>query len=296
MAPQITEKGTVIAPFVNTEPAEYLVIEDNFPNGRPPLEKAGVIFTDRATVNRAERMKVSSCLNPLHTALAVFGFLLGYKSISSEMGDPILLALVKRIAYTEGLPTVDDPGVINPREFLDEVINKRLPNPMIPDAPPRIAADTSQKIPIRYGETIRSYMEIAKSGAMPGATRSTPQLQPPHNINSPAGLVGIPLTLAGWLRYLLGADDMLTPYTPSPDPMLAELRALLEPIKAGSSNPADNSEYTRVCGVLRPLLSDASLFGADLCEAGLSDKITGMFYKMNAGVGAVRATLEEYLL
>jgi len=68
-----TEKHSFIAPFVNAERPEYLVIEDNFPNGRPPLELAGAYFTDRETVDRVERMKVGTCLNPLHNALAVFG-------------------------------------------------------------------------------------------------------------------------------------------------------------------------------------------------------------------------------
>lgn len=36
-----TDKGTNIAPFANTEATHYLVIEDDFPNGRPNLDKAG---------------------------------------------------------------------------------------------------------------------------------------------------------------------------------------------------------------------------------------------------------------
>ena len=43
--PVITSKHTYIAPFVNAEESEYLVIEDAFPNGRPPLEAAGFYFT-----------------------------------------------------------------------------------------------------------------------------------------------------------------------------------------------------------------------------------------------------------
>ena len=39
MHPVITEKRTYIAPFVNAEGPQYLVIEDKFPNGRPALEK-----------------------------------------------------------------------------------------------------------------------------------------------------------------------------------------------------------------------------------------------------------------
>ena len=81
IAPVITSKRTYIAPFVNAERPQYLVVEDRFPNGRPPLEKAGVYMTDRETVNKTERMKVTTCLNPLHTALAVYGCMLGYTLI-----------------------------------------------------------------------------------------------------------------------------------------------------------------------------------------------------------------------
>ena len=52
ISPEVTSKHTYIAPFVNAEKPQYLVIEDNFPNGRPPLEKAGVIFTDREAVEK----------------------------------------------------------------------------------------------------------------------------------------------------------------------------------------------------------------------------------------------------
>ena len=81
----VTSKNTYVAPFVNAEEAEYLVIEDAFPNGRPLLEKAGVMFTARDTVEKVERMKVCTCLNPLHTTLAVYGCLLGYTK--NQRGD-----------------------------------------------------------------------------------------------------------------------------------------------------------------------------------------------------------------
>ncbi|MEW8959430.1 MAG: mannitol dehydrogenase family protein, partial [Moorella sp. (in: firmicutes)] len=124
-----TKKNTFIAPFVNTERPQYLVIEDNFPNSRPPLELAGVMFTDRQTVERTEQMKVCTCLNPLHTALAVFGCLLGYNLIADTLKDEQLRRLVEKIGYEEGLPVVVDPGILNPRAFIKEVIEERLPNP-----------------------------------------------------------------------------------------------------------------------------------------------------------------------
>lgn len=42
---------------------------------------------------------------------------------------------------------VVDPRILNPRAFLQEVLEQRLPNPFIPDTPQRIATDTSQKVP-----------------------------------------------------------------------------------------------------------------------------------------------------
>jgi fructuronate reductase len=109
----ITKGNTYIAPFVNAEGPQYLVLEDSFPNGRMPLEKAGVFFTDRETVERVEKMKVCTCLNQLHTALAIFGCLLGFNLIADEMKDPALKKLVENIGYIEGMPVVVDPKIFN---------------------------------------------------------------------------------------------------------------------------------------------------------------------------------------
>lgn len=47
------------------------------------------------------------------------------------MQDDDLVGLIKGIGYLEGLPVVENPGIIDPKQFIDEVINKRLPNPYI---------------------------------------------------------------------------------------------------------------------------------------------------------------------
>lgn len=268
LAAAVTESGTHIAPFVNAEESEYLVVEDDFPNGRPPLEKAGVLFTSRDTVSKAERMKVCTCLNPLHTALAVSGCLLGYSRISEEMKDPLLAALVRGVGYTEGLPVVTDPEVIDPREFLDTVVNVRIPNPFLPDTPQRIATDTSQKIPIRFGETIKSYVERSDL--------------------DPAALTCVPLTIALYLRYLLAVDDDGSAFACSPDPMLEMLQSQLAGVSLGKPEGATDA-------LLAPVLSNKVLFGVDLCEAGLAPRISAMFREMLSGKGAVRATLRRYL-
>ena len=267
MAPVTTGKGTYIAPFVNAEAPQYLVVEDRFPNGRPALEKAGVYMTTRDTVNMTERMKVTTCLNPLHTALAVYGCVLGYDLIANEMKDAELVKLVRTIGYVEGLPVVTDPGIISPKAFIDEVIEKRLPNPFMPDTPQRIATDTSQKVAIRFGETIKSYMaDPAKD---------------------PASLTAIPLALAGWLRYLLAVDDEGKAFACSNDPMLAAMQAELAGVKLG--------EPESVNGKLKGILSNANVFGVDLYAAGVADKVEAMLKEELAGPGAVRATLKKYL-
>ncbi|MDR1210324.1 MAG: mannitol dehydrogenase family protein [Clostridiales bacterium] len=242
--PVTTGKGTFIAPFVNAEAAQYLVIEDDFPNGRPPLDAAGVILADRDTVGKAERMKVTACLNPLHTALAVYGCLLGYGSIWSEMESPELSALVRRIGYGEGLPVVTRPGIIEPKAFLDEVIGERLPNPYIPDVPARIATDTSQKVGIRFGETIKAHAANGRQSE----------------------LIGIPLAIAGWLRYLREPLENL-----SPDPRLNELRA---------KRPEE-------------ILRDATLFGSDLMELGMGGRILGYLARIEDKTKILQVLREE---
>jgi fructuronate reductase len=261
-----TAKNSTTAAFVNTEEAQYLVIEDVFPNGRPPLEKAGVYFTDREKVDMVERMKVCTCLNPLHTALAVFGCLLGYDSIAAEMGDGDLVALATKIGYDEGMPVVTDPGIIKPAAFIDEVIKKRLPNPNIPDTPQRIATDTSQKLGIRFGETIKLYA-------------ADPRL----DINK---LVLVPLVIAAWCRYILGLDDEGRPFAPSPDPLLAGLQETLAGVTLGSPASA--------AGKLRTILSNEKIFAVDLYAVGLGARIEGYFAELLAGPGAVRQTLKKY--
>ncbi len=266
MEPVITSKKTYIAPFVNAEGPQYLVIEDKFPNGRPALEKAGVYMTDRDTVNKVERMKVTTCLNPLHTALAVYGCVLGYTLIADEMKDEELNKLVHQIGPVEGMPVVTDPGILSPMDFVDEVINVRIPNPFMPDAPQRIATDTSQKVGIRYGETIKSY--VAKYG-------------------DAKKLTAIPLAIAGWCRYLLAVQDDGQKFELSPDPMVPELTKALEGIEVGKPETYN--------GQLKDILSNVNIFGVDLYEAGIGEKIEEMFLEEIAGVGAVRATLKKYL-
>jgi fructuronate reductase len=136
----------------------------------------------------------------------------------------------------------------------------------MPDAPQRIAMDTSQKLPIRFGETIKKY--IARGLDI-------------------SNLVLIPLTLAGYARYLKGIKDDGTAFEPSPDPMLAELQAIVAPLEVGKKE----QDYS----CLRQLYSRKDVFGLDLYEAGLGELIEKMVSELYAGNGAVRNTLHKYV-
>lgn len=264
---EVTAKKTYVAPFVNAEEPQYLVIEDHFPNGKLPLDKAGIIYTDRETVDKVEKMKVCTCLNPLHTALAVYGCLLSYTEIYREMEDAELKKLVEIIGYREGLPVVVNPGIINPKDFIDEVLNVRIPNPFMPDTPQRIATDTSQKLSIRFGETMKAYLESDSLDI--------------HDLKL------IPLVLAGWCRYLMGIDDNGNKFELSPDPMTDTLCEYVKDIKLGDKGPFHDK--------LQPILSDARIFGLDLYEAGAAELVEDYFAQLVSGKGAVRATLKKYV-
>ena len=258
----ITSRNTYTSAFVNAEEKEYLVIEDDFPNGKLPLDKAGIYFTTRETVERVERMKVTTCLNPLHTCLAVYGCLLGFKTIWQEMNDADLNKMVNRIGYIEGMPVVTDPGILSPKTFLSEVLEIRLPNCFLPDTPQRIATDTSQKLSIRFGETIKAYIEKGMDLSV---------------------LKGITLVEAGWLRYLMGVDDNGNAMELSADPRMDEMKQRLAGVSFGVNDKADS--------VLPAILADESIFGTDLCACGLADGIISAFKQMNSAPGEVRKAI-----
>ena len=136
----------------------------------------------------------------------------------------------------------------------------------MPDAPQRIATDTSQKVGIRFGETIKSYVSEGRDMS---------------------NLVALPLAIAGWMRYLLAVDDEGKAMELSSDPMKDELCAKLAGIKVG-----DPASYK---GELKEILSNEVIFGSDLTRAGLSERIEEMFVEQLKGPGAVRATLRKYL-
>ena len=264
----VTGKKTYIAPFVNAEKPQYLVIEDSFPNGRPALEKGfGVYMADRNTVNLSERMKVTVCLNPVHSATGPLGVVLGYDLFAHMLNtNEDMMKMARMVAYDEGLPVVADPGILSPQAFVDELFNDRFPNEYLGDTNLRLAVDVSQMVGIRFGETVKAY--VKKFG---DASR----------------LTAIPLGIAGWLRYMLAVDDEGNKFELAPDPMNEEITEQLGDIVIGKPETFKDQ--------LKPILSNERLFFTDLYKDGVGEKIEDMFREMIAGSGAVKATIHKYV-
>lgn len=268
MQPVITGKKTYIAPFVNAEKPQYLVIEDSFPNGRPDLEKGfGVYMADRETVNLSERMKVTACLNPVHSAAGPLGVVLGYELFAKMLNtDEDMMKMARMVAYGEGLLVAPNPGILSPWKFTDELFNDRFPNEYLGDTNLRLAVDVSQMLGIRFGETIKAYVQ--RDG-------------------DASALTAIPLGIAGWLRYMLAVDDEGKRYELAPDPMKEEIQELLKGIVVGQPETFTDQ--------LRPILSNERIFFTDIYQTGLGEKIEGMFREMIAGTGAVKAAIHKYM-
>ena len=155
---------------------------------------------------------------------------------------------------------------MDPKTFIDTVIGVRLPNPFMPDAPQRIATDTSQKLAIRFGETIKNYKKQ-------GLDLSELKL--------------IPLVFAGWLRYLMGIDDNGNAMEVSSDPLLDTVAPYVAGFQLG--------EKADVEAALKPVLENEKIFGVNLYDVDMAKLVCSYFEELIAGPGAVRATLKKYV-
>ena len=124
----------------------------------------------------------------------------------------------------------------------------------------------SQGIGIRFGETIKSYMEKYGDAKM---------------------LKAIPVAIAGWVRYLLALDDEGKSIELAPDPMVPELREQMSTIVYGEPESLKDQ--------LKGILSNEVIFGVNLYEAGIGEKIEQIIREEIAGPGSIRKTVQKYL-
>ncbi|MRH99833.1 mannitol dehydrogenase family protein [Kriegella sp. EG-1] len=140
---------------VTCEPFIQWVIEDNFSNGRPDLEKVGVQFV--SDVKPYEKMKLR-LLNAGHSVLGILGALHGHLTINACMEDPLFVSYLREFMDAEASPVLDEVKGINLESYKDS-LEERFANPNIKDSVTRICSESSAKLPKFLIATIHENLE-----------------------------------------------------------------------------------------------------------------------------------------
>ena len=207
------------------------VIEDDFCDGRPPLEDVGVTFTNDVAPFEQAKLRI---LNGLHSTMAYVGFLRGHETVAESMADAMIKDFLQHLAMSEILPSLElaDLG-----DYVDSIL-RRFENPAIEYQLLQIAGDSSQKIIFRLMGTVRDNLEAGRS------------------VNNLA--VGI----AAWLHYArrqTAADKSLN------DPQEVKIE---ECAKACSGNArSDVMQFAGLSETLAPDLMSSEQFVAPLVNA-----------------------------
>lgn len=137
------EHGIKDAWPVVCEPFIQWVVEDNYSNGRPPLEKLGVQFV--SDVTPYEKMKIR-LLNAGHSILGIAGAIHGHPTIDACMQDEVFAKFMRRFMDVEVTPILDVVEGIDLDKYKDK-LEERFANPNIKDSVSRICSESSAKLP-----------------------------------------------------------------------------------------------------------------------------------------------------
>jgi fructuronate reductase len=130
---------------VVAEPFSQWVLEDAFPGGRPPWERAGVeLVADVAPFEQA-KLRI---LNGAHSALAYLGLLAGHATIADAVEDAVLRSVVQAMLRHEVMPTLAPPPGLDLPTYAATVL-RRFANRPLAYATAKVAGDGSQKLPVR---------------------------------------------------------------------------------------------------------------------------------------------------
>jgi fructuronate reductase len=148
---------------VVTEPFHDWVLSGKFPAGRPRWEESGATFTDDITPYEHRKLWL---LNGAHSLLAYAGSIRGHATVAGAAADETCRSWIEEW-WAVASPHLDQPAadVAAYRAALLE----RFGNTRMRDRLDRIAADGSQKIPIRILPVLRA--ERAAGRVPAGATR-----------------------------------------------------------------------------------------------------------------------------
>lgn len=164
---------------VAAEPFTSWVLEDNFADGRPPFEKAGVQIVDDVAPYELMKLRL---LNASHQGLCYFGYLMGYRLVHEAAQDPLIAGFLREYMDAEATPTLKPVPGIDLDDYKRTLI-ERFANPEIGDTIARLCAESSDRIPKWLLPVIRE--NLATGG----------------HIRTSAAIV------ASWARYAEGVDE-----------------------------------------------------------------------------------------
>lgn len=228
------------------EPFLQWVIEDRFPLGRPPWERAGAQLVP--DVHPYERMKIR-LLNGGHQAICYLGMLLGLRYADEALRDGDVAALLARF-HAEVRPLLPPvPGI--DLDAYQRTLHERFANPVLRDQLARIGTEGSARIP-RF--VLPSILDVLGRGGGP--------------------LRALAFTVAAWFRYLAADTDAAGAPLPKSDPMLDEL---VRRARAGGEDPTPllelralfGDELPRAAAFVEPLRASLAALGREGPRAAL---------------------------
>jgi len=166
------------APVV-CEPFHQWVLEDNFPNGRPRLEKVGVEFVDDVAPYELMKLRI---LNGGHAAIAYVAGLLDIHFVHDAMNNPLVARYLDKLEHEEIIPTLDAIPGVSFDAYYKKVV-ERFSNEAVGDTIPRLCFDGVNRQPKFILPVIEAQLRHNKS------------------------IEGLVLECALWCRYCFGTTD-----------------------------------------------------------------------------------------
>jgi mannitol 2-dehydrogenase len=164
---------------VLAEPFAAWVLEDDFSNGRPPLEKAGVLLVDDVVPYELMKLRM---LNAGHQSLCYFAHLCGFTYVHEAASDPLFAEFLLAYFDSEAIPTLSAVPGIDLHDYSRTLV-ERFANPGVRDTVARLCAYSSDRIPKWLLPVIHD--NLAGDGSVRLAAA----------------------TVASWARYSEGADE-----------------------------------------------------------------------------------------
>ena len=180
------EFGIIDAAPVVCEPFSQWVMEDNFPLGRPALEKVGVEFVKDILPFETMKLRI---LNAGHAAMSYPAALMGFDYVHDAMADPDIAAWLMQLMCDEVIPVLDPIPGVDYHTYLNTCVN-RFSNPELRDTIARLCQDGSNRQPKFILPTISEALAWGRP------------------------IDGLALETAFWCRYCAEATDLDDPRAP----------------------------------------------------------------------------------